>query len=96
MWGHILHNSCNAACESFCKGVEKFCLHIHEYFESSSKWEAFVLDHNVEVNFVKHFKIKWTTIGPASERIISMFTQLTAYFAKIINCQGKGSIEARN
>lgn len=82
---HNLHNSFNKACEIFCNEVQKLCLHIHEYFESSSKWEKFSKQYEIYDRFEQHFHIRWTTIGPAVNKVIPSFNAIKSYFANVQN-----------
>lgn len=80
---HNLHNSFNKGCEIFCNEVQKLCLHVHEYFESSSKWEKFSNEYKITDRFEQHFHIRWTTIGPAVDKIIPSFIAIKSYFTNI-------------
>lgn len=79
---HILHNSLKEGCKTM-KNVHHFCQQISDFFKSSSKWAEFATKFNVELKFVTFFSIRWTTLGPATARILQRWKEIVLYFDDI-------------
>lgn len=79
---HILHNSLKKGCKSM-ESVHHFCQQVSEFFKTTSRWLDFSSRFNVHLKFVTFFSIRWTTLGPATSRILQYWNQIKLYFADI-------------
>lgn len=78
---HNLHNALKAGCEEM-KNVHVLCQQVSEHFKSSTNWEEFKAKTGAELKFITFFSVRWTTLGPATDRIIKQWNQLTTFFAQ--------------
>lgn len=76
---HNLHNALKFGCEEM-KNVHVLCQQVSEHFKSSSNWESFAAHSGADLKFITFFSVRWTTLGPASERIIKYWNELKAFF----------------
>lgn len=79
---HILHNSLKEGCK-IMKNVHHLCQQISDFFKTSSKWAEFSAKYNLHLKFVTFFSIRWTTLGPATARILKYWKEIVEYFSDI-------------
>lgn len=83
---HNLHNALKAGCEEM-KNVHVLCQQISDYFKSSLNWEEFSNRTGANLKFITFFSVRWTTLGPATARIIELWEQLKAFFDEVAQKQ---------
>lgn len=80
---HILHNALKAGCE-IMKDVHILCQQLSDYFKAAQNWADFVAFSGAKLKFVTFFSVRWTTLGPASSRLIELWDEVVSYFEKIV------------
>lgn len=79
---HVLHNALKEGCKTM-KSVHHICQQISEYFKSTAKWSEFSSKFGLRLKFVTFFSIRWTTLGPATARILQYWKEIVQHFDDI-------------